>query len=156
MELLLVRYGYLPDVTLGRLFVDRYQLWTLEEPWRPDPDGPGGEAFISCVPDGVYELRPHSGRFPDTFALHNPTLGVWHQKPADVKGYGRGAVLIHAGNDTDDIEGCILLGLSTGYDGGRHRVNESAKALNKFKSLCPRVPGHKLTIRSIRGTAEGA
>lgn len=155
MNLTLIRHAYLPDVTLGTIQVGLQKFYTLEEPWRKDVDGPGGMSNISCVPDGTYDLVPHDGKIKDVFALQNASLGVWHQKPqGSSPQWGRSAILIHAGNTVDDIEGCILLGLDTRIYGNRHRVDRSQEALVYWRSLVPRVAGHTLTIRAIKGTVE--
>lgn len=159
MNLELVRFAYLPDVTLGILRIGDLRLCTLEEPWRPDPDGPGGQQGVSCVPDGGYSLYAHNGtRFKDVFGLRNAALGVYRQ-PQDIPAgqkYGRSAVLIHAGNSVDDIEGCMLVGMRHAILDGRHVVLESRKALERFKALVPSSTEHNLFIRPTKGTQENA
>ncbi len=87
MNVLIIRHAYLPDATLGTLFVGSLCLATLEEPWIRNPFGPGGQRrdgikHESCVPDGTYQLQPHNTpKHPECWALHNPALGVWHQAP---------------------------------------------------------------------------
>lgn len=159
MKLELIRHAYLPDCTLGTLLIGSLALPTLEEPWRPDPDGPGGQQGVSCVPDGAYKLYPHQGsKFRDVFGLRNAALGVYRQ-PADIPAgqkYGRSAVLIHAGNSVDDIEGCVLVGMRHSILDGRHVVLESRKALERLKSLVSFAGDHDLFIRPTKGTLEKA
>lgn len=164
MNALLVRHAYLPAVTLGWMLVGKLRLATLEEPWRADPDGPGGQKregsqMESCVPDGMYNLRPHSGtKWQNTWALENHALGIYHlpsQIPAGQK-YGRSAILIHSGTTVRSIMGCILVGLAHGKLGGLDCVEGSMVALEQLRSeLAPRVT-HTLTIRATAGTAEAA
>jgi hypothetical protein len=159
MIITLVRHAYLPTCTLGRLSLETMSLCTLEEPWIPDPDGPGGQRREpgkreSCVPDGTYLLVPHSGtRHKDVWALENPALGVWHHSVPDHATYGRAAILIHAGNTVADIEGCILVGLRHGRIENADAVLESRAALDKLRAALGRA-SHQLIIRSIAGTSE--
>lgn len=162
MEITVTRHAYLSDCTLGYLVVDRLRLATLEEPWRPNPEGPGGMHRIagggeSCIPDGTYELKPHfSARYPaGVWYLHNPELGVYAPatRPAGQK-WGRDAVLIHSGNTTDDTEGCILVGKRQVLMGGRHQVLESRQALELLRDLLGPKSAHTIHLRPTIGTRE--
>lgn len=147
------------DCTLGELTGDDLELRTIEEAWRPDPDGPGGQkrdgALIeSCVPDGDYEVVPHdSAKFPNSYALVAPHLGVYRW-PADIPAnqpYGRSAILIHAGNTTKDIMGCIAVGLQHGFMGTEPAVLFSRAAFDLLRSALKRDT-HTLTIRTVIGS----
>jgi hypothetical protein len=162
VNLTLVRHAYLRDCTLGRLYAGDLTLCTLEEPWIPDPDGPGGQRKEpgkreSCVPDGEYRLIPH--RRPtgaEVWALVNPALGVYYRGtdiPAGQR-WGRSFILIHTGNTTDDIEGCILVGLRHGRLDGKDAVLESRAALERLRGVLGTRETHRLTIRPIAGTSE--
>lgn len=159
MKLHLVRHAYLPDVTLGRLYVGSLALFTLEEPWIANPLGPGGQRREglrreSCVPDGTYELRSHSSaRHPNVWALVNPALGVWHSAVPPGLPYGRSAILLHSGNTTSDIEGCILVGLRAGRIEGTPAVLESRSALEQLRASLG-ASSHSLEIRPTAGTSE--
>jgi hypothetical protein len=82
------KYG---DCTIGRLWIDNFQCFTLELPWLQN------EANISCIPGGVYPIRAI------TSPRNGEVLGL-------TKVHGRTAIQIHAGNYTSQIEGCILVG----------------------------------------------
>lgn len=163
MNVSLTRIAYLPTVTLGRLRVGSLNLATLEEPWRADPDGLGGQRrelplMESCVPDGSYILRAHNGtKWKNTWALDNPLLGVYqypNQIP-DGQSFGRSSILIHSGNTVDSILGCILVGLRHGRLDNKDCVLESAKALDLLRTAMG--PGsHVLDIRPTLGTREAA
>lgn len=79
--------------------------FTLEEPWRDLDQNGISDRNISCIPAGEYELvlrKSHQnggtgGRDYDVWEL----IGV----------PGRDNVQIHIGNDLDDTEGCILVGM---------------------------------------------
>lgn len=159
MQLTLVRHAYLPSVTLGKLTCGSLVLATLEEPWIPNPFGPGGQRrdgihHESCVQDGTYDLQPHNTtKHPNVWALQNTTLGVWHNAPPPGLPYGRSAILIHSGNTTLDIEGCILVGLRHGRIENTDAVLESRAALAQLQARLG-TSAHSLLIRPIAGTAE--
>lgn len=69
-----------------------FQAAALELPWLRNLSG------LSCIPDGSYTVKKgYSPKFGNgTFQVLNVP--------------GRSHILIHAGNYTRDIEGCILLG----------------------------------------------
>ena len=145
---------------MGFLTVGAKRFATLEEGWRADPQGPGGqrrEGILteSCVPDGPYELRPHtSAKYPDgVYALVNETLGVYYQNRPQGQPWGRQAILIHPGNTIQDIEGCILVGLTHGTLEGRQAVLSSRDAFSQLKALLG-ASRHQLVIRATHGTAE--
>jgi hypothetical protein len=159
VEVLLVRHAYMSAVTLGRLYVGSLTLATLEEPWIASPFGPGGQRREvgkqeSCVPDGKYELQPHDTlKHPNTWALSNPMLGVWHYSVPPGLTYGRAAILLHTGNTTADIEGCILVGLRHGRIEGVDAVLESRMAFAQLQARLGTSP-HSLQIRPLAGTEE--
>lgn len=157
----LVRHAYLPQATLGWLKLGALRIATLEEPWYPDLNGPGGQRregalAESCVPDGTYRLVPHdSEKFPGVYALVAPDLGVYRW-PGDIPAgqrWGRSAILIHAGNSTTDIMGCIAVGKRHGYEQGMPWVYESRAALDQLRERLKRDT-HVLTIRPTHGTGE--
>jgi Family of unknown function (DUF5675) len=133
----------------GRLsFGPPVPLQTLELPWSDASGDVGGDAGASCVPAGVYELVLHdTPTHPQTWALVNPALGVYHE-PGDVPPGqpGRTAVLIHPGNTEADSKGCILVGMSRGTVGGEPAVDASVEAFGRLKAAVPWTVGHTLTI----------
>lgn len=162
MTTTLIRHAYLPNVTLGTLYVGGISFATLEEGWKRDPDGPGGQRrepglVESCIPDGLYNLKPHtSAKYPNgVYALVNPILGVYYApdwKPPGQK-WGRDAILIHTGNNTDHIEGCILVGRKHAFIEGRWNVLESKVAFADLKSCLGEKPD-QIHIRPTAGTSE--
>lgn len=116
-QLTLVRAFMDSKVTLGMLRVDGIEhppIYTLELPWKDNRPN------ISCIPTGVYRGGPHNGaRFKDVFALQ------------DVP--GRAAILIHAGNRTADIQGCILPGMAAGTMHNEPAVLESQAAMKGLR-----------------------
>jgi len=86
------------DKTLGTLYLQDanneivFMCRTLELPWR------NNERKVSCIPAGTYQIVHHN----------SPKFGwsLWLQEVP-----GRTGILIHKGNYTRDILGCILPGL---------------------------------------------
>lgn len=157
MNLTLVRFAYMEQRTLGWLYGEGgLKLATIERPWLPNPAGPGGRRQMSCIEDGAYEVRPHtSDKFPDTFALANPALGVYWQ-PGDIpvgQLWGRSAILIHGGNTVQNVIGCIAVGLTHGMMLGEPAVLASQIALGKLRTALGKGT-HRLTVRPTMGTQE--
>src|SRR5210317_1314946 len=144
MIVTLKRFAYLDDCTRGTLHVGNHTFQTIERPWIKNPAGPGGLPFESCVPDGIYSLRPYtrpSGK--KAFIFSNPDLGVWEQKEdMDHTSWGRYLTLIHPGNTVVDVVGCIAPGL-TGTD---RAVGSSRNAMLKLHELLDGSE-HDLAIR---------
>lgn len=139
----LKRFAYLGDCTRGVLHIGTERFQTIERPWIPSPEGPGGTPFESCIPDGDYNLshymRP-SGK--KSFILSSHEKGVYEQaEDRGLKGLGRYLILIHPGNTVDDVVGCIAPGLT----GGDHFVTDSRKAMLKILELL-NTSHHELRI----------
>lgn len=155
----LVRFGYLETCTLGWLYTPTTRFATIEDAWRPDPDGPGGQRkepgkLESCIPDGLYVLEPHNTpAHPNSWAMVNPAVGVYHWTVPANQPWGRTACLIHAGNTDDAVIGCIAVGMTHSIVGGRHFVTESNVALGKLRAIFGLNPG-ELQIRPVTGTIE--
>ncbi|WP_018124960.1 DUF5675 family protein [Desulfovibrio oxyclinae] len=125
------------EATLGRL---RFEgdtedfCFTLEEPWKDN------RTYISCIPAGRYRCRRRwSSRF-----------GRELFEVSDVP--GRTAILIHAGNTTDDIEGCVLLGESRDVGNryfGKPAVLESRSAMTRFMERLHGVNAFDLTVEEV-------
>lgn len=163
MQLTLYRHAYLPTVTRGRLYASNLILPTLEEPWRPNADGPGGSSVdygqpASCVPDGTYRLVPHTRPKDgaEVWALVNVDLGVFY-RDTDIpkgQGWGRSFVLIHRGNTVEDIVGCILVGMRFGTLKNMDAVLESGTAIQELGAVLGHTEEHTLRILPTTGTTE--
>lgn len=152
----IARHLYGTDRTEGRILLPDHGLIlpTIERPWIPNPAGPGGLPHKSCVPDGYFRLVPHdSPRFPNTYALVNETLGVYHLALPRGITYGRVACLIHIANLVAELEGCIAPGLTRGILKGAPAVLSSAAAMAKLRAILGRGENY-VEIRPTAGTRE--
>ena len=132
MNIVLKRFAYLDDCTRGVLHVGNHTFQTIERPWVKNSDGPGGTPFESCIPDGTYRMRAFtrpSGK--KAFILSNADHGVFEQQEDMEGAAGRYLILIHVGNTTADVVGCIAPGL-TGAD---RSVGNSRNAMLKLHEL---------------------
>lgn len=127
MELTLERTYRGDDCTTGVLYDDegKFICYTLEEPWKDNKNQ------VSCIPVGTYDCVHWDG---------NKFKDVWNV----TKVPNRIAILIHSGNTTKDIEGCILLGRVKGTKDGLKAVLESRLALEKLRVLVGRDTKGKL------------
>jgi len=109
--LTLTREASTQTETMGRLFIGEKTLHTVEQEWRPT--APGGESNNSCVPAGKYRLIPHTRpNGQKVLALVNHGLGVYQYQQDRPNRVGRYLILIHSGNTSHDVVGCIAPGLS--------------------------------------------
>lgn len=126
MNLTLQRVSQNENGTFGVLSNEFAPLCTTcEDPWNSNRVGE------SCIPEGVYSFVPHNGK---------SKKNVW--RALDVP--GRRDILIHAGNDTDDTEGCILVGRSFGAVGGHAFIADSQITLDLLRKILP--PSFTLSV----------
>jgi len=94
MILTLIRDTFTPAETLGKLYIDhKFVCDTLEPPVVPNARHPKG-----CIPQGWYNVAvTHSPHFERPLPLLNRVPGFE-------------GIRIHAGNNKDHTEGCILVG----------------------------------------------
>lgn len=106
--------------TLGVLRIDHMThptIFTCEDLWQDNRPN------ISCIPPGTYRCDPHGW---ETTSQHR-FKKVWRL----VNVQGRSAILIHAGNDNTDTEGCILVGFGIWNAG----ITDSVKALDYLRKV---------------------
>lgn len=132
--------------TTGVLILEGERFFSIEQPWRDNVQGQ------SCVPGGAYIMIPYySPKHGATWCLHNPSLNIYGSEP--VPAGGRSYCEIHSANWSEQLEGCIALGL-TGqpmYDPftglAAPAVEESQDAIKQLlQLLTPLSSGHTLTI----------
>jgi len=129
--IILERFAYMPDRTLGRLFLPGSEmgaLAVLENPWLQN------QPFVSCVPEGEYALKWHK----------SPRFGM--DLPMLVSVPDRSFILMHVGNRPTDTQGCMLIGTSFTE---RWDLSQSADAMERLLSYLKGFCGG-LVIRSVR------
>lgn len=120
METLKVSRIYQDDLTLGIMNFKDFRCFTLE---LPDLDN---KSNVSCIPEGTYLASKHM----------SPTKGHC----VSIKNVPmRSNILIHVGNFTSDIQGCILVGDSArDINGdGKYDVTNSRNTFNNLMNLLP-------------------
>ena len=120
--------------TEGFLTFNNKTLMTIERPWIPDDENPGGMPFESCVPAGIYRLIYHTRPSGDeVLALINETLGVYYLEEDIPEGeHGRYLILIHVGNWAHDVVGCIAPGRGRSSSPQGRMVTHSRKAMEEI------------------------
>lgn len=125
MSVILTRNQTSDEGTFGSLFIGTEKFFTIELPWRDNHPN------LSCIPAGTYNCRWRSSR----------SKGMCYHVE-DVP--GRSEILIHPANlggditkgFKSDLEGCIGLGMLTGFIsviGGKQRgVLNSKMAISLF------------------------
>ena len=138
MHFVLKRFFKNEQKTLGTLYMYSAEesgaelicmFKTLELPWK------NNERRVSCIPIGTYEIKEHT----------SPKFG-WSLWLQDVP--NRTAILIHRGNYTRDILGCILPGLyHTDIDNdGIKDVVHSTITVETLKHYIKMLKPNKITI----------
>lgn len=113
-------------------------FYGVEQPWR------NNEANASCIPDGDYQLVPHrSEKFGQVWAFVGATVS--HMPEV---GKARSACLIHVGNFSTDVHGCLALGLGIGpvTSGVGKMVVSSKKAIGQLRQIMPPDRTHTARI----------
>ena len=122
----LSRFGQFKDRTIGRFLYEDHEFWTVERPWLDN------KAFESCIPDGYYKLRRHN----------SPKFGNRTWEIADVP--GRTFILIHAGNYSHNVVGCLALG--SGVFPDLSGVSASKSAIREFYALTNELDEEEILI----------
>lgn len=115
MNITLIREEGDDTCTIGRLWIDgARECWTLEDPVRPYGQKVYGKTAIwgDAVYDVAIDYSPKYGRK----MLHVLNVPMFE------------GIRIHAGNDADDTEGCILVGRGR----GEHTITQSREALARL------------------------
>lgn len=139
MNLTLERFCYSPLGTFGRIL--QLNLYTVERPWV------GNKREKSCVTASEYTCRRvDSPHFGIVFELQNVQ--------------DREHILIHKGNTSSDVRGCIAVGNYLGAIGNDWAVLDSAGAFRKLMEVQRDVDSFTLTInhyapRQATGLTDG-
>ena len=139
MTLTLDRKYKLPTYTIGKLYIDgEYFCDTLEDKDRGLTDGmPVSEISKikikkeTAIPTGTYKVTiTYSNRFKKNMPLIN-----------DVKGFE--GIRIHNGNNSQDTEGCVLVG----FNKVKGNVINSRDTYNKLFSILSKSNNITITIK---------
>ena len=136
MKTLVLNRTYFKDATIGHLFIagEDNPVWHTIE--RPDLDN---KRNVSCIPEGKYLVKPYSSnKYPD----------VWEVQ--DVP--NRSKILFHGANWAHQLEGCIAVGLSSGYmkygTDILKAVTSSGNAIHEMKKVLQYPNEFTLIVRS--------
>lgn len=138
MNLFLRRFGT-ARCTAGFLYAagEPWVVHTLERPWLENAP------FISCVPEGLYDLVPHSSEaHPNVWALVGETVSHWGGE-----GKARSAILIHPANWLHQLKGCIAPGMgSYVHDHDGFQLEDSRTAMDMIRRSLSKDGKHTLAI----------
>lgn len=113
---------YLENGVHGTMtFKDGTELRTLERPWK------GNARRISCIPEGTYKMRKRYSPLVSRLTKGRYEL-AWEIVDVPDRDY----ILVHQGNYVKDSEGCVLVGMSKGFQGDEPTVWSSRKAFEGF------------------------
>lgn len=113
---ILIERQYIDDsCTLGYLSIDKEVIChTLELPWVDNQN------YISSIPKGKYKG-----------ILRYDKSDGWRIQLKDVP--NRSGIQIHIGNYTEEIKGCVLVGMSANIDDCS--IGNSSEAYTKLKNI---------------------
>lgn len=148
IALSLFRFQFSDDSVIGSLSMktdkaEEFLCYTLEDKVREVPGIPVREWKVfgkTAIPKGRYEVKKtRSARFGrDTLQLMN------------VPGFE--GIRIHAGNTSNDTEGCILVGssINTNSINGSQSISQSRDALQKLEAkLFPILDDNQLVFITV-------
>jgi len=124
LKVIITREHSYPNGTEGNLVIvgkTHERIFTLEEPWKNNAKN------ISCIPKGSYHCIPHG--WETHTALHQKECWEITHVP------NRTGILIHTGNSTMDIEGCLLVGLQRDEKNGVPLIMHSRDAMAILRDL---------------------
>ena len=144
MKLSLQRIFYGDKSTLGKLYIDdAFACFTLELPYKHGEPG-------SAIPEGTFpvELRPS----PKFLASDDPWARNYAYRMPHIQNIpGRSLIMIHWGNEPENTEGCVLVGLGYRKDYVSHSREAFAGVFDRL------LAGEDLTITVERvGTTQQA
>lgn len=138
-----------PTETQGILSFGDVSLNTIERPWIATD--PGGKPNESCVPAGRYRLIQHvRPNGDDVVALVNHGLGVYRYREDRTNEVGRFLILIHKGNWSSDVVGCIAPGLTRQSSSRGPMVGSSKAAMKQIMDYLDGEDG-ELDIVGVSG-----
>jgi hypothetical protein len=130
----IVRFAKVPRGVFGALSMDGFKCCTLEPPDK------GNQPFISCIPEGIYQIA--RGTFTTSSGKTYPNFHL-----IDVP--GRDNIEIHVGNDIEDTEGCILVGKHYRIDAqhSKYWITDSKYTMGSFMNAMFGIDQAWLVVR---------
>lgn len=133
-NVILKRYYQDSECTLGIFYLENNPtelFYSIELPWLDN------KRMQSCIPLGQYKVLPYnSENHPDVWEIQNVP--------------NRSKILIHIGNTTNDLSGCIALGFNVGsliINNKKYKaVLNSEKAIIRLRKTLNYPAGFLLTI----------
>lgn len=125
LHLTLNRIDETENETIGELRVEGKPelestvFHTIERPWLDN------KPRVSCIPKGTYQFAPHGWEDGSTDHMTR----VWEL--LDVP--DRTGILMHVGNTSKDVIGCIAIGLTTGVVDGHPACLQSKQAIDLLR-----------------------
>lgn len=123
---IIIHRRYLSECTLGsaQAYDDSdtliFSFKTLELPWKNNVNK------ISCIPEGIYKIKKEKHKkFGECFRIQDVS--------------GRYGILIHNGNYTRQILGCILVG-EKHIDIDNDGIVDVTNSVNTLKKLTDLIP----------------
>ena len=137
MEIKLTRTEYTDESTIGYLSIDGiYSCYTLEDTVRPDGVKVPGK---TAIPAGRYEITIDKSTRFKRLMPHILNVPMFE------------GIRIHAGNDSGDTEGCILLGTSKSEDSVGNSLAANAVFFGKLHEALEKG---KVFIEIVNRSAE--
>jgi len=128
MKNLVIQSSSFADCTIGRMWYEDFQCFTLELPWKDN------KTDISCIPGGWYECRkiisPSNGECVEILNV-----------------IGRTNVQVHSANFTRQILGCVAVGDSLKFL-DRDTIPDVTNSKATLKKLLTALPkAFRLEVR---------
>lgn len=142
-EVRLYRVLYTTKGVLGRLFYKNFECWTVERPWLDN------EPFVSCIPEGRYELGlRRSG------VVERSTRGQYLEGWEVCGVPGRTFIMLHPANRPGELEGCIAPGLKASWPRGgmgEPAVFDSQMAFRRLMTVFGDLPREIVIAKAGQG-----
>ena len=122
--------------TFGRLMFSSFSCYTVERPWLQN------RPWVSCIPPGCYQLRRrmfNRGK-PEPYE----TLEICEVP-------NRTHILLHIGNVSRHVQGCVALGRRLGCVGHEWAVLDSRPTFSAFWSAIENSQDEDIEQIDIRG-----
>ena len=117
----LKRIGYADTFTIGELEFNGYKVSTIERPWL------NNQPNISCIPEGTYKLKWRHSNTITRITKGRHTHGYEICNVPD-----RSHILLHPGNYSSDVEGCIAVGKGLTVLLGQVAISHSQDTYDKL------------------------